>query len=1143
MVGGTYCTRCNEGKEAAEKVIEKLGHNTDGVVAHRDATCTEDGVVGGTYCTRCNEGREAAEAIIPKLGHNTDGVVEHKDATCTADGVVGGTYCTRCNEGKEAAEAKIDKLGHDYVKFVGWEAWQESGGGYAISAKLQCVRCDSTISDAATVSEPVTVSPSCTVDGSRTWNASINVNGTEYTAEPKVVKLSAPGHTMTKTEAKAATCTETGNYEYYTCSVCGKVYKDAKGVTETTAEKEIIKALGHDITKTKAKEVTCTDAGNNEYYTCSVCHKVYKDAEGVIETTAEKEIIKALGHDMKDVENTARAATCTEAGKEADQKCTRCDHTETGAEIKALGHDFAAEFTVDKEATCTEKGSKSRHCARCDATTDVTEISTVDHSLTHHDAVAATCVATGTIAYDHCSVCGKNFVNGEEAANLTVAISPNNHVGETEVRDAKEAACTEEGYTGDTYCKSCNKVIEQGTTIGKKAHTPGTAREEDRVEAKCEETGSYNLVVRCTVCNAVVSSKAKTITALGHDMKDVENTARAATCTEAGKEADQKCTRCDHTETGVEIKALDHNTEGHVDHKDATCTEDGVAGGTYCTRCNEGKEAAEAVIEKLGHNEEGHVDHKDATCTEDGVVGGTYCTRCNEGKEAAEAVIPAKGHTSGAAVREKETPATCTEGGSYEEAVYCSECKAEISCLTKTVEPLGHSYGEPEWIWTESEDGGFTAKAIFSCIRGDDSIEAKATVEKSVVEATCTGTGLETYIASVEFENHAYEAEKEVQIPANGHVYGEPEWLWEKQEDGSYIAVASFVCIACSDELELEAEEVTRNEVPATCEEEGHISYTAKVKLGEDVLENVLENETVIPAIGHKYGEPSGWTWSEDHTTATAAFVCENDNSHVETVNAIVTSEETPAQPGIEGVRTYTATVTFNSETYDDTRTETIPALPNGGGEEIDDPNVPLADPLPYDDVTEADANKGIKGDWFAADVRYMYENEIMTGTSTNTFSPYMNITRGQIVTTLYRLAGSPEVTATKSQFTDVPSNQYYFKAIVWATENGIAKGYSETSFKPGKVVNREEMTAFMYRYAEYKKYDLKTGDISEFTDAGKVTAYAVPYMQWATAAGLINGRTETTLVPQGTTTRCEAATILTRFCKEYNVIPETLAE
>jgi rubredoxin len=98
---------------------------------------------------------------------------------------------------------------------------------------------------------------------------------------------------MTKTEAKAATCTEAGNNEYYTCDVCELVFKDAEGVTETTVAAETIAKLGHSMTKTEAKEAGCTEAGNNEYYTCGTCGKVFKDAEGATETTVEAETIPA----------------------------------------------------------------------------------------------------------------------------------------------------------------------------------------------------------------------------------------------------------------------------------------------------------------------------------------------------------------------------------------------------------------------------------------------------------------------------------------------------------------------------------------------------------------------------------------------------------------------------------------------------------------------------------------------------------------------------------------------------------------------------------------------------------------------------------------------------------------------------------
>ncbi len=106
------CSACGSVYESDE--VAARGHNEEGTVEHVDATCTKTGVVGGTYCTRCDEGKAKAEEVIPALDHNTEGTVEHIDATCTETGVVGGTYCTACGEGKEAVEAIIPTLAHSY---------------------------------------------------------------------------------------------------------------------------------------------------------------------------------------------------------------------------------------------------------------------------------------------------------------------------------------------------------------------------------------------------------------------------------------------------------------------------------------------------------------------------------------------------------------------------------------------------------------------------------------------------------------------------------------------------------------------------------------------------------------------------------------------------------------------------------------------------------------------------------------------------------------------------------------------------------------------------------------------------------------------------------------------------------------------
>ena len=104
-------------------------------------------------------------------------------------------------------------------------------------------------------------------------------------------------HKLTKTDAKAATCTEAGNEAYWTCSGCGKYFSDENGINEIEKDSWVLKTLGHDMTKTDAKAATCTEAGNNEYYTCSRCGGVFKDEAGTQATTVEAETLKKLGHD------------------------------------------------------------------------------------------------------------------------------------------------------------------------------------------------------------------------------------------------------------------------------------------------------------------------------------------------------------------------------------------------------------------------------------------------------------------------------------------------------------------------------------------------------------------------------------------------------------------------------------------------------------------------------------------------------------------------------------------------------------------------------------------------------------------------------------------------------------------------------
>lgn len=178
---------------------------------------------------------------------------------------------------------------------------------------------------------------------------------------------------------------------------------------------------------------------------------------------------------------------------------------------------------------------------------------------------------------------------------------------------------------------------------------------------------------------------------------------------------------------------------------------------------------------------------------------------------------------------------------------------------------------------------------------------------------------------------------------------------------------------------------------------------------------------------------------------------------------------------------------------------------------------------LPFKDVKTAD--------WFYNDVKYVYEKGMMAGTAADVFAPNATTTRAMIVTILYRLEGSPAVTGT-SAFVDVPAGQWYTDAVNWAAANQIVKGTSATTFAPNDSITREQMAAILYRYAQYKGYDVtKKADLSGYSDNGQVSAYAKDALAWANAAKLINGVTNTTLAPQGNATRAQVSAILHRFC------------
>lgn len=159
-----------------------------------------------------------------------------------------------------------------------------------------------------------------------------------------------------------------------------------------------------------------------------------------------------------------------------------------------------------------------------------------------------------------------------------------------------------------------------------------------------------------------------------------------------------------------------------------------------------------------------------------------------------------------------------------------------------------------------------------------------------------------------------------------------------------------------------------------------------------------------------------------------------------------------------------------------------------------------------------------------------------MEGTSNTTFSPENSTSRAMIITILYRLEGSPEVTG-KSLFTDVSKDAYYNHAVIWANEKGIVEGYDDGTFRPNQNITREQLAAVFYRYAQYKGLDVSSkADLKNYKDASAIHEYALDAMKWANGTGLIEGMNETTLNPSGTAARSQTAAVFHRFCESNAV-------
>ena len=466
----TYtCTSCGKTKTTE---IAATGHQHTEIRNKKDATCKEEGYTGDTYCTDCGAKVSSGQAIA-KIDHTWDNGKVTTEATCEHTGV--RTYtCSVCGETKEEETPKTD---HTY--------------------------------DDGTV----TKKPTCIETGIKTYTCTV-------CQKTKTEEIPATGHQHTEIRnKKEATCTETGYTGDTYCKDCGT--KLSSG--------EVISKKAHDYEVKDRQKPTCTTDG----YVLSVC-KACGDEK--------QEVLPATGHQHTEIRNK-KEATCKAEGYTGDMYCKDCgEKLSDGKTIaKTTEHTWDA-GKVTKAATCTEKGVKTYTCTVCGAT-KTEEIAATGHQHTEvRNKVEATCTKEGYSGDVYCTDCGTKLSSGTEIAKkaheyeererneanckrngyiLFVCkacgdekreVLPKTDHQHTEIRNKVEATCTDEGYTGDTYCTDCGEKLSDGKKIPATGHIHIGYL--GKKEATCENDG-YTGDAYCKDCGITLEI-GKNIPALGH---------------------------------------------------------------------------------------------------------------------------------------------------------------------------------------------------------------------------------------------------------------------------------------------------------------------------------------------------------------------------------------------------------------------------------------------------------------------------------------------------------------------------------------------------------------------------------------------------------------------------------------------------
>ncbi len=660
---------------------------------------------------------------------------------------------------------------HTYAPVYVWSEEPDETGDYSVNAHLECVVCDTSAENAEPLEIQMTKTtqdPTCDKDGERIYTASTVYKGRVYTDEKHItlpakqtehvygnIVLEDGSNLISKADCK------NGAYYYQACEKCGEInWYDEFEYGEKTGHREEVSAITFEEAEegyTADAYVICGDCNElvrvqpvevkkeiTEPASCLKSGKVVYTAALTLndeEYTDTKEVcLEPKGHTCTEKIENIREADCVNAGSyEKVLFCADCqlEFDRETVEDEVTGHNYAEptfDWTSDGK-TCT-----IAFACTADGCSHITSHETV---VTGEKTTDATCSDTGTTTYTATytdtdktySAEGKTYTDTKDVDDIPV--DPDNHTGETEVRDAKEATCGEEGYTGDTYCKDCGTKTATGEKTGKSTEHTGETEVRDAKEATCAEEG-YTGDTYCKDCGTKTATGEKIGKSTEHTGETEVRDAKEATCAEEGYTGDTYCMDCGtKIATGEIIEKKTHTygeptfnwtndgktctvsfvCEKDVTHvtrheatvtsevkKGATCSDKGITTYTATYIDTEKLYSAEGKtytdtkdVEDIPTDETKHAEsdilytgegEKEPTCTENG-IGHTECINCKVPMQT-NVNVEATGHTGEIQVKDAKT-ATCAEDG-YTGDTYCKACGTKTAAGTKIAKSTVHTW-------------------------------------------------------------------------------------------------------------------------------------------------------------------------------------------------------------------------------------------------------------------------------------------------------------------------------------------------------------------------------------------------------------------------------------------------------------------